>query len=74
MEQVLQSAAVHKGDTIITTGLPGAGNSQLQSFYPAGILIGRVDTVTNNEFGKVIQVTPFVNFETLDAVAVLEAH
>jgi rod shape-determining protein MreC len=77
MEQVLQSAAVHKGDTVITTGLPGAGNAQLQSFYPAGILIGRVDTVANNDIGggaKVIQVTPFVNFETLNAVAVLETH
>jgi rod shape-determining protein MreC len=77
MEQVLQSAAVHKGDTIITTGLPGTGNPQLQSFYPAGVLIGRVDSVRNNDCcggAKVIQVTPFVNFETLGAVAVLETH
>jgi rod shape-determining protein MreC len=78
MEQVLQSARVRKGDTIVTTGLPGTGNAALQSFYPAGILIGRVDTVSNNDFQgpspKVIQVTPFVNFETLGDVAVLESH
>ena len=78
MEQVLQSARVRKGDTIITTGLPGTGNPLLQSLYPPGVLIGRVDTVSNNDFQgpspKVIQVTPFVNFETLSDVAVLESH
>jgi rod shape-determining protein MreC len=79
LESVPQSARVRKGDTVITTGLPGSGNQQqlLQSFYPAGILIGRVDTVSNNDLGsqsQVIQVTPFVNFATLNDVAVLESH
>jgi rod shape-determining protein MreC len=75
MEEVPQSALVRLGDTVITTPLNG---DRLESFYPPGIPIGRVADVSNDDIAasgaKVIQVTPFVNFETLSDVAVLESH
>jgi cell shape-determining protein MreC len=76
MEQVPLSARVRKDDTVITTAA-GQG-SRLQSFYPAGIPIGRVAAVTNNDIAPsgdhMIQVTPFVDFSTLSDVVVLESH
>jgi rod shape-determining protein MreC len=76
MEQVPLSTRVRKGDTIITTAA-GQG-TRLQSFYPAGIPIGRVAHVSSNDIAAfadhVIQVTPFVDFTTLSDVSVLESH
>jgi rod shape-determining protein MreC len=76
MEQVPLSARVRKGDTVITTAA-GQG-SRLSSFYPAGILIGRVAHVSNSDIAPsgdhMIQVTPFADFSTLSDVVVVESH
>jgi rod shape-determining protein MreC len=75
MEQVPQSALVRDGDTVITTGIAGG---RLKSIYPPGIPIGEVTHVGNTDAGgaldKQIQVTPFVNFATLQDAVVLETH
>jgi rod shape-determining protein MreC len=74
MEQVPTSARVRNGDTVITTGF---GDSKLRSIYPAGIPIGRVTEVhisDSNGTSSQIQVTPFVDFSTLNGVVVLETH
>jgi rod shape-determining protein MreC len=71
MAQVPQSALVKNGDTVVTTGYTG----RLKSIYPDGIPIGRVTYVRNNDLSqqdKQIQVTPFVNFDNLSGVVVLE--
>ncbi len=73
MAQVPQSALVKDGDTVVTTGYTG----RLKSMYPDGIPIGRVTYVKNDDLGqenKQIQVTPFVNFDNLSGVVVLELH
>jgi rod shape-determining protein MreC len=76
MEQVPLSARVRKGDTVITTAA-GQG-TRLSSFYPAGILIGRVAHVSNSDIAPsgdhMIQVTPFANFSTLSDIVVVESH
>ena len=71
MAEVPQSALVKDGDTVVTSGYAG----KLGSFYPDGIPIGRVTYVQNDDLGqqnKQIQVTPFVNFDNLSGVVVLE--
>jgi len=71
MAEVPQSALVKDGDTVVTSGYTG----RLKSLYPDGIPIGRVTYVQNDDLGqqsKQIQVTPFVNFDTLSGVVVLE--
>lgn len=71
MAEVPQSALVKDGDTVVTSGYAG----RLKSLYPDGIPIGRVTYVQNNDLGqqnKQIQVTPFVNFDSLSGVVVLE--
>jgi cell shape-determining protein MreC len=73
MVEVPQSVLVKNGDTVVTSGFTG----RLGSTYPDGIPIGRVTYVQNDDLGqqnKQIQVTPFVNFENLGAVVVLEMH
>lgn len=71
MAEVPQSALVKDGDTVVTSGYTG----RLKSLYPDGIPIGRVTYVQNDDLGqqnKQIQVTPFVNFDNLSGVVVLE--
>jgi rod shape-determining protein MreC len=71
MAEVPQSALVKDGDTVVTSGYAG----KLGSYYPDGIPIGRVTYVQNDDLGqqnKQIQVTPFVNFDNLSGVVVLE--
>jgi cell shape-determining protein MreC len=71
MAEVPQSVLVKNGDTVVTSGYTG----KLGSLYPDGIPIGRVTYVQNNDLGqqsKQIQVTPFVNFDNLGGVVVLE--
>jgi rod shape-determining protein MreC len=71
MAEVPQSVLVKNGDTVVTSGYTG----RLKSIYPDGIPIGRVTYVQNNDLGqqnKQIQVTPFVNFDNLGGVVVLE--
>ena len=73
MAEVPQSALVKDGDTVVTSGYTG----RLKSLYPDGIPIGRVTYVQNDDLGqqsKQIQVTPFVNFDNLSGVVVLELH
>jgi rod shape-determining protein MreC len=73
LEQVPISVRVREGDTVITTGFSG----RLRSIYPDGIPIGRVTYTSNSDNGapnKQIQVTPFVNFDTLTGVVVLETR
>jgi rod shape-determining protein MreC len=71
MAQVPQSVLVKDGDTVVTSGYTG----RLASIYPDGIPIGRVTYVQNDDLGqqsKQIQVTPFVNFDNLSGVVLLE--
>ena len=71
MAEVPQSALVKDGDTVVTSGYTG----RLKSLYPDGIPIGLVTYVQNDDLGqqsKQIQVTPFVNFQNLSGVVVLE--
>jgi len=73
MAEVPQSVLVKNGDTVVTSGFTG----RLGSIYPDGIPIGRVTYVQNDDLGqqnKQIQVTPFVNFDNLGGVVVLEMN
>ena len=69
--RVTKDKRVEAGDTIITAGSPGKG--LLPSVYPRGILIGAVTSVGQNDTDlfKQIQVQPFVDFGSLQAVIVL---
>jgi rod shape-determining protein MreC len=71
LDRVGKDKFVAAGDTIITAGSPG--NGQLPSIYPRGILIGTVTSVGQNDTDlfKEIQVQPFVNLGSLQAVLVL---
>ena len=71
MAEVPQSVLVKDNDTVVTAGYTG----KLKSLYPDGIPIGKVTYVQNEDLGqqsKQIQVTPFVNFDNLSGVVVLE--
>jgi rod shape-determining protein MreC len=73
MDHVSKEKHVGVGDTIITNGSLGPG--ALPSMFPRGILIG---TVTSNGISDInpymsIQVQPFVDFTSLQAVLVLVA-
>jgi cell shape-determining protein MreC len=73
MAEVPQSVLVKDNDTVVTAGYTG----KLKSLYPDGIPIGKVTYVQNDDLGqqnKQIQVTPFVNFDNLSGVVVLELH
>jgi cell shape-determining protein MreC len=67
---------VKLGQVVVTAGL--ASNAQhLEALLPAGIPIGQVTGVSqSNESApnKVIQVTPFVDFGSLDQVLVLKVQ
>ena len=66
--------AVHVGENdVVTTA--GFKTDRLASYYPAGIPIGRVSSVSGNDTTgdtKVIQVTPFADFRHITDVLVLE--
>jgi rod shape-determining protein MreC len=68
--QVQKSNKVNRGDEIVTAG---THNARLPDLYPYGIPIGRVSSVgaTDTNPYLQVQVQPFVNFGSLDAVAVL---
>jgi rod shape-determining protein MreC len=70
LDRVEKDALVNAGDTVVTAGWR-SGN--LESLYPAGIPIGRVTAVGQNDVDlyKRIQVTPFVDFDELGPVIVL---
>ena len=73
--QVPATARVQNGDTVVTTNFSG----RLKSIYPAGIPIGRVQGLKlSDQNGTAtysgIEVTPFVDFGSLNSVIVLETH
>lgn len=72
MMAVPVTAATAEGDVIVTAGL-GHG---LTALLPQGIPIGTVTSVSESDTTstKQIQVTPFVDFQDLNAVQVLKVH
>lgn len=70
LNEVLKQYKVKQGDVIVTAG---THNAQFPDLYPYGIPIGRVSSVgaTDTASFLQVQVQPFVNFGSLDAVAVL---
>jgi rod shape-determining protein MreC len=74
LENIPTAVHVAKGDTVVTAGF---GGDNLPSYFPAGIPIGLVSSVSGNDTlssDKVIQVTPFADFQNLTDVLVLETH
>ena len=71
MDLVSKTKHVGIGDTIITNGSLGAG--LLPSMFPRGIQIGTVASAGINDINpyQSIQVQPFVDFTSLQAVIVL---
>ncbi len=70
LDQVPKQRRVKKGDALVTDGTHSARYPDL---YPYGIPIGRVSSVgaTDTATFLQVQVTPFANLGSLDAVAVL---
>jgi len=70
LDHVTKDQIVHKGDMVVTSGILAG---RLRSLYPKNIPIGRVTSVGQSEVElyKLIQVSPFADFSTLDTVAVL---
>jgi rod shape-determining protein MreC len=70
LDRVLKQDVVRRGNEIVTAGWR-AGS--LSSLYPKGIPIGRVTSVgqTDTDLYQQVQVDPFVDFGSLDAVLVL---
>lgn len=60
------SAKIEKGMRVITSGNGGV--------FPAGILVGKVESVSDlyNAKGKIVNVKPSVNFNDFDYVAILK--
>jgi rod shape-determining protein MreC len=74
LELIPTSVHVARGDTVVTAGF---GGDNLPSYFPAGIPVGLVSSVSGNDTlssDKVIQVTPFADFQNLTDVLVLETH
>jgi rod shape-determining protein MreC len=72
LELIPNAVHVGEGDIVTTAGFKG---DRLASYYPAGIPIGRVSSVSGNDTTgdtKVIQVTPFADFRNITDVLVLE--
>lgn len=70
---VAKKEFVHQGDEVITAGWRTAG---LASLYPKGIPIGSVSSVgqTDTDLYQQVQIAPYVDFSSLDAVLVLVSH
>jgi rod shape-determining protein MreC len=70
LSEVLKQRVVHEGDVIVTDGTHSARYPDL---YPFGIPIGRVSSVgvTDTASFLQVQVQPYANLGSLDAVAVL---
>jgi rod shape-determining protein MreC len=66
LDRVAKDELVSVGDTVITAGWR---SGQLESIYPAGIPIGRVTQVGQQDVDlyKRIQVTPLVDFDSLSS-------
>ena len=70
LNEVLKQFRVGEGDVIVTDG---TRNARYPDIYPYGIPIGRVSSVgvTDTEAFLQVQVQPYANFGSLDAVAAL---
>ncbi|MGH3137124.1 MAG: rod shape-determining protein MreC [Gaiellaceae bacterium] len=70
LDRVRKQDRVRVGDEIVTAGWRASG---LSSLYPKGIPIGKVTSVgqTDTDLYQQVQVDPFVDFGSLDAVLVL---
>jgi rod shape-determining protein MreC len=72
LELIPNAVHVSENDIVTTAGFK---SDRLASYYPAGIPIGRVTSVSGNDTTgdtKVIQVTPFADFRNITDVLVLE--
>ncbi len=70
LDMVDKRFVVNEGDTIVTSG---SELGEQPSLYPRGIPIGEVTSVgrSDTEIYMQIQVRPFVDFGSLDAVTIL---
>ncbi len=70
LDRVGKEARVRVGDTVVTAGWR---SQSLASIYPKGIMIGRVTSVgvTDTDPYTQVQVTPFADLGSLEAVLVL---
>jgi rod shape-determining protein MreC len=70
LDRVRKQDLVRVGDEIVTAGWRASG---LSSLYPKGIPIGKVTSVgqTDTDLYQQVQVDPFADFGSLDAVLVL---
>ena len=70
LDRVTKDRIVKPGDFVVTAGTQ---LGRLPDIYPRGILIGRVSSVDQNDVDtfKTIQVEPFADFSSLDAVTIL---
>jgi len=70
LDRVPKEATVSVGDTIVTSGW---SSPRLSSLYPRGIRIGRVTSFgrTDTDLYTQVQVTPFADLSSLEAVLVL---
>jgi rod shape-determining protein MreC len=70
LDRVPKQDVVRRGDEIVTAGWRAGA---LSSLYPKGIPIGRVTSVgqTDTDLFQQVQVDPYVDFGSLDAVIVL---
>lgn len=70
LDKVTKDKKVERGDIIVTAG---TRSEQYPSLFPAGIPIGVVTSVgqSDSSLWKQIQIDPFVDFSSLDAVTAL---
>ena len=70
LDRVTKDRIVQEGDVIVTAG---TRNARYPDLYPRGIPIGYVTGVhqTDTDLYKQVQVTPYVDFSSLDSVAAL---
>ena len=71
-----QDESVEIGDVVQTSGIR-SNNAGLQSLLPKGIPIGQVTSVSQSNISapnKTIQITPFVDFHSIDQVLVLKVN
>ncbi len=71
LDRVTKDQVVNQGDVFVTSGFR---SGDLTSLYPRGIPIGAVTPSvgqTDTDLYKQIQIDPFVDFSTLEAVIVL---
>lgn len=66
VEGISNTESVSVGDYVYTSGLGGV--------FPSGILIGKVEEITTDEYdlAKIINVSPIANFDNINYVAILK--